>query len=100
MWNSPNYIGNELNITKKQAAQGSHSGACDESIAALRKVPAIRRQLIKLDPANLKRELKEYGAWSEEELENHDDNLSRWLWLSCADINERVGLIYLEVSNR
>jgi hypothetical protein len=53
-------------------------------------VPAIRRQLAKLNPENLRKELKEYGAWDDIDLANHQDNLMRWLWLSCVDIAERV----------
>lgn len=87
MRHTGNY-GNELNIAKKHAAIGSHPGACDEDIAYLRTIPSIRRQLEKLDPDTLRRELKEYGAWDSAELANHDANLSRWLWITCADINE------------
>lgn len=88
MWHSGNY-GNELKLTMEQARIGSHSGPCDGDIAYLRTVPAIRRQLDKLDPENLRRELEDYGAWNEEELSNHDDNLTRWLWIACGDIDER-----------
>lgn len=78
----------ELNITKKQAAQGSHRGRCDDDIAELRKVPGVRRQLDKIDPNVLARELLEYGAWSECELSDHSANLDRILWLVCGDIVE------------
>lgn len=87
MWHAGNY-GNELNITKAQAAIGSHQGPCDDDIAYLRTIPAIKRQLDKLDPENLRRELKEYGAWDEVELADHEANLSRWLWITCSDIRE------------
>ena len=70
----------ELQITKAQAAIGSHQGQCDQDIAYLRTVPAIRRQLAKIDPATLAAELSEYGAWADVELGNHDQNLSRLLW--------------------
>jgi len=89
MWHSGNY-GNELQITKSQAAIGSHSGQCDGDIAYLRTIPAIRRQLGKLNPETLRRELEEYGAWDETELANHDENLTRWLWIACGDITERI----------
>ena len=85
MWHAGNY-GNELNITKAQAAIGAHQGQCDDDIAYLRTLPAIKRQLAKLNPDTLRRELKEYGAWDEAELADHDANLSRWLWVTCADI--------------
>lgn len=88
MWHTGNY-GNELNITKAQAEIGSHSGACDGDIAYLRTLPAIRRQLKKLDPETLRKELKDNGAWDGTELANHDENVSRWLWIACGDIMER-----------
>ena len=91
MWHSGNY-GNELKITKAQAEMGAHSGACDDDIAYLRTVPAIRGQLAKLDPETLRKELREYGAWDDMELSDHNANLSRWLWIACGDITERVFL--------
>ena len=85
MWNHSNY-GNDLRLTKTEARMGSHQGACDHDIAALRLVPHIREQLEKLDPERLRRELKEYGLWDDADLSDHDANLSRWLWISCGDI--------------
>lgn len=76
----------EINITKAQAAIGSHSGQCDSDIAYLRTVPAIRRQLAKIDPDLLRDELREYGAWDDVELSDHDANLLRILWILCGDI--------------
>ena len=78
----------ELQITKAQAAQGSHPGPCDRDIKELRKVPAIRRQLAKLNRDHVARELQEYGAWSADELAEHDENLDRLLWVACCDIRE------------
>ena len=80
----------ELNITKTQARQGSHMGKCDADIADLCKVPAIKRQLDKLDPAVVAGELRDYGAWDEKELTDHEDNLGRLLWIACGDIIERL----------
>lgn len=88
MWWSSSSGRIELNLTKAQAAQGSHSGVCDADIAYLRTVSSIRRQLEKLDPVVVNEELKEYGAWDEEERANHDDNLDRLLWIACGDIVE------------
>jgi hypothetical protein len=87
MWATFN-LGIEINLTMKQASQGSHQGACDMDIKDLRNVPSIKRQLNKLDSELLKRELKEYGAWDETELSNHDENLDRILWIACGDIVE------------
>jgi hypothetical protein len=80
----------ELNITKAQARQGSHMGKCDADIADLCKVPAIKRQLDKLDPALVASELRDYGAWDEKELADHEANLGRLLWLACGGVNERL----------
>ena len=78
----------EIKITKKQALKGYHSGRCDQDIAELRQTPAIKRQLAKIDKAILVDELKHWAAWTYEELQNHDENLDRFLWLACADIVE------------
>lgn len=79
-----------LTLTREQAHAGSHAGQCDADIAQLRTEPRIRRQLAMLDPALLRAELAEWGAWDDTELADHDANLSRILWLACGDIAERA----------
>ena len=86
MWWSDSHGTIEVNITKAQAHKGYHMGACDSDISELRGVPAIRRQLEKINPAILSKSLKEIGAWDEVELSNHNENLSRLLWIACGDI--------------
>jgi hypothetical protein len=78
----------ELNITKKQAEACSHPGECSQDVAELLKVPAIRRQLNKLAPHLVAVCLKEYGVWDDDELLDHEENLSRLLWVACCDISE------------
>jgi hypothetical protein len=78
----------ELKLTKEQARIGAHVGRCDDDIAYLRTVPAIRRQLDKLDVAKVAEELREYGTWDETELADHEQNLNRILWIACGDIAE------------
>ena len=78
----------ELQITKAQAQSCSHPGQCEQDVEALMKAPSIARQLKKLDPALVATCLKEYGAWDEIELSNHNDNLTRLLWCACCDISE------------
>ncbi len=89
MWAYGNY-GNELQITKAQAQQGSHQGQCDDDIEALCQISSIKRQLRKLDPEKLRLELKEFGAWDAEELADHEQNLRRWLWICCGNITEEI----------
>ena len=78
----------ELNITKAQAHTGHHQGPCDSDIKKLRNIPAIKRQLNRLDPVKVRDVLREYGAWDDDELSDHDDNLDRLLWIACGDIVE------------
>lgn len=80
----------ELKMTMAQAESVSHSGQCDNDVAMLRKVPAIARQLAKIDPGTLVNELKEYGAWDETELADHDANLTRILWLAGGSIRDEA----------
>ena len=43
---------------------------------------------IHADHAIIKRYLKECGAWSKEELENIDDNVKRFLWITILNEKE------------
>ena len=78
----------ELQITKKQAQSCSHAGQCDVDVEALKLNPSIARQLKKLDPVIVSAALKEYGAWNDLELSDHNENLTRLLWVACCDVSE------------
>jgi len=92
MWFSTSSGRIEINITKKQAVIGSHAGDCEADVKYLRQIPAIKRQLDKIPADLLKNELKEYGAWDDEQRSDHDQNLTRILWLACCDISEKQNL--------
>lgn len=76
----------ELEMTKAQARAASHQGSCDDDVRWLSQQPDIVNQLDKIDPALLAGELAEYGAWSETELADHDQNLQRLVWIAAGDI--------------
>jgi hypothetical protein len=78
----------ELKISKSDAQSGCHQGQCDDDVLALSKKPAIAKQLKLIDPAILRDELREYGAWDDADLQDHDANLQRILWIACGDIND------------
>ena len=80
----------EIKITKAQAERGSHSGNCDADIAELLQVPAIRRQLDKYSNEVLAKELYEYGAWDDEQLQDYQENRARILWIASGDIVENM----------
>lgn len=88
-WNYSNY-GNDIRITKRDAEACSHSGDCESDVLAVIKKPYIKKQLSQIKERNLIKELREYGAWSDKELQDHDRNLIRWVWISCCDITERL----------
>ena len=80
----------KLQLTRIQAATGDHQGQCEEGIAYLRTIPKLRRQLDKIDAETLRDELRTMGAWEDEEMSDHDENLSRILWIACGDINDET----------
>lgn len=62
------------------------SGSCDNAIAEFREDDEVAEELSKIDAEKLKTELKEYGAWTDEELEDHNENLDRILWIAIFNI--------------
>lgn len=81
----------ELELTAEDATSGSHQGPCDDDIRELSREPYIAEQLAKLDPKLLASELREWGAWTDDELADHDQNLQRVLWLACGSIADGDG---------
>lgn len=51
--------------------------------------PYYADQLSKLDPAKVASELGEYGAWDDEELKDHAENLARLFWIACGNVSEQ-----------
>lgn len=76
----------QLHMTMEQAQSVSHSGECDEDVDALKQDSGIAAQLEQLDPETVARELSDY--WSDDELTDPTENLSRLLWLAGGDIVE------------
>lgn len=79
--------GIELNITKKLAASVASIGR-RFSLKEETEIPAIKRQLKKIDPSALREELLQYGAWDYDDLLDHEANLERILWIASCDIKE------------
>lgn len=65
-----------------------HQGRCDDDVREA--APFFEVD----DQEALKKHLKGYGAWDDEELEDEQDNLERLLWLMAGDIQEQ-GEAYL-----
>jgi hypothetical protein len=79
-----------IQLTKAQALGAAHPGACDADVEALLRVPAVRRQLETIDPAGIRAELKEYGAWDAGELADDEDNRLRIVWIAASNIREDI----------
>lgn len=80
----------ELQMSLDEAQSASHQGKCDDDVRALSELPHIAAQLAEIDPALLASELREYGAWDETELADHDQNLQRLLWSLAGDLVENA----------
>jgi hypothetical protein len=79
----------EFQLTREQVMQGHHQGACDDDVEALASDPTIADQLSCVSTDIMALELREYGAWSPEELEDRDANIRRLIWLACSDIQDQ-----------
>lgn len=75
-----------IQMTKEQVKNASHPGPCDDDVKELSELPKIKRQFKKINPADIAAELKEFGAWDETELQDHDQNIQRILWIAAGDI--------------
>lgn len=96
MWTSFNNL--EIEMTLKQAESCSQPGQdAEPDVLVLMQNPKIRRQRRKIDPELVRQELREYGAWEEEELADDDMNWVRILWLGANDISEEN---FMKRSNR
>lgn len=77
-----------LNLSEACVADCSHSGDCDEGVSFWVKQNEIKSQMDEIGPENIKKELKEYGAWDAEELADENQNQKRILWIAAGDIKE------------
>lgn len=85
-----NYITESLNITKAVANECSRSGNNEYSVNYYMNLPKYKKQLLKLDKEQVRQELNDLGAWEDDELENHNDNLQRLFWLACGNISDMI----------
>ncbi len=80
----------EIEMTRKQAESVSHSGDCENDVNILLQDKKIIRQLKKITDDKLIAELREYGAWEDEELQNRRDNEQRIIWIAGCNIIEEL----------
>lgn len=78
-----------IKLTLDEARSASHPGQCAFDVRELSLIPRVARQLARINAADLRAELKTYGAWDEQELLDHEENLQRILWLAAGDIADQ-----------
>lgn len=84
---SLNYF--DLYFTRQDVDSMPSSGACDDTVSVIANKPYIIRQFAAIDNSVLIKELTEYGAWDEAELQDKQANIERVIWLACSNIKER-----------
>lgn len=84
-----NYI-DSLLLPRDVIKACSHPGPCDEDVQRCMDMPEIECQLSKINPDDLRKELREYGVWTDEDLADHQTNLERILWIAAGNIQDEL----------
>lgn len=79
----------ELEMTHDQAKRVSHSGDCYSDASFLVR-KEMKGQLSKLSSENVRKTLKEFGAWTPEELTDDKENLILLVWIAGNDVFEEI----------
>lgn len=82
-----NYIGS-IELPEDVVKACSHPGQCDEDVKNCMELPEVKAELSEIEPEQLRKELREYGAWDDEELKDHQTNLERILWIAAGNIQD------------
>lgn len=75
----------ELPMPKDCACDCHHQGVCDEDVAYWAKELDRPKNIT---PELLKAELKEYGAWDNEQLNDDSANWERLIWIAAGNLQE------------
>jgi len=88
LYASLNYF--DLYFTRQDVDSMPLSGQCDDTVKIIAKKPYIVRQFANIDNSKLIKELSEYGAWDNIELQDKQANIERIIWLGCLGIKENL----------
>lgn len=78
----------ELLLNGQEIAACSHPGPCDTDVEHAVREHYLAEQLAQLNPDNVRRFLREIGAWDSRELLDHQANLRRLVWIAANDLSE------------
>lgn len=76
-----------VKMTKKTAFLCSHVGDCAKEVTAAIALKLVSRPK-DATPEAIKKELAEYGAWEESELQDDKTNWERIVWLAAGNIKD------------
>ena len=79
-----------IKMTMREADSCSHTGPCDEDVKAFLHTDKIRRQMSRIKATDIRDELKEYGAWDDDELLDDEYNRERILWIAAGNIKDEA----------
>jgi hypothetical protein len=83
------FIGDlEIRIGLPDALLASHAGDCASDVAKLVQKVAIRSQLVRFTDDQIVAALRDYGAWSDDELKDRAENEKRLVWIAAGNIAE------------
>lgn len=80
-----------IDMPREAALDCSHQGACDEDVSHW--APKLKITAHNGMPATcdqIRKELKEYGAWDAEELADDEANLHRIVWCAACNIRDEI----------
>jgi len=80
--------GVSISLTKADALNVSQAGDMSSQVDDLIQKSYVKKQLDKIDADELRKELHDYGTWDGDELDDHEANLQRLVWIAGADIRE------------
>jgi hypothetical protein len=79
----------EFQMTLEQAELVPLMGQAESGVCLLSKEKDVMAQLDKYSPELIAECLSEYGAWNDEELKDHAENILRLLWVAACDVQEQ-----------
>jgi hypothetical protein len=79
----------EFQMTLEQAEMVPLMGQADNLVKALSEIKEVTDQLDKYTPELIAECLSEYGAWDDEQLKDHEQNIQRLLYIAACDIQEQ-----------
>ena len=83
------YLELDIPVSEVVACSAPGQDATEAVDAALRN-QYLASQVANFDPEKLKDELRGYGAWDEKELEDHEENIRRLIWVASSQLRDEL----------